>query len=365
MIFVKNEFLPQSLHFYPVLAFLPRFCFKFCYTWFYFLRQIRAHPERYFRTDIAPRVFACWNWTTKTPEKGIVQLLLTRLFNNLWHNYSTAADTIFQQSLALLFNSHWYECSTVTGTIVQQSLARMFNSHWYNCLAVASTIVQQALARFFNSRVAGWFFNSHWHDFSTVTDKFFSFFYAGRILQQWCSLLKNRTIYHEYDIWFQDIPLLQYINLVLDHIFSLVILFIVNSIMKSSITELKKMQYNASLAITSAIRKTSQTKIYRELGVAFLKSRWWLRRHCMFYKIKTLQLPNYLYSMIPSHHHHYNTRNGDCVETNYCGTNAFKYSFFPDAISEWNKLDLELQNAKSYSLFRKSLPKFGRPSPYL
>ena len=128
---------------------------------------------------------------------------------------------------------------------------------------------------------------------------------------------------------------------------------------------IEKMQCNASLAITSAIRKTSQTKIYRELEVAFLKFRQWLRRHCMFYKIKTLQLPNYLYSMIPSHHHHYNTRHGDCVETNYCGTNAFKYSFFPDAISEWNKLDLKLQSAKSYSLFRKSLPKFGRPSPYL
>lgn len=69
--------------------------------------------------------------------------------------------------------------------------------------------------------------------------------------------------------------------------------------------------------------------------------------------------------MIPSHPHHYNTRNGDCVETSYCGTDAFKYWFFPDAISEWNKLDLELQNAKSYSLFRKSLLKFGRPSPYL
>ena len=204
------------------------------------MRQIRAHPERYFRTDIAPRVFACWNSTTKTPEKGIVQLLLTRLFSNLWHNYSTAADTIFQQSLARLFNSHWHECSTVTGTVVQQSLARMFNSHWYNCSAVASTIVQQALARFFNSRVAGWFFNSHWHDFSTVTDIIFSFFYAGRILQQWCSLLKNRTIYHEYDTWFQDIPSLQYINLLLDHIFTLVILFIVNSIMKSSIIELKR-----------------------------------------------------------------------------------------------------------------------------
>ena len=60
--------------------------------------------------------------------------------------------------------------------IVQQPLARLFNSHWHDCSTVAGTIVQQSLARFFNS---------HWHICSTVTGNIFSFFYAGRILQQW------------------------------------------------------------------------------------------------------------------------------------------------------------------------------------
>ena len=112
--------------------------------------------------------------------------------NNPSQDCSIVASTILQQSLAQFFNSNWHECSTVTGTIIQQWLVRFFNSHWHNSSTVTGTILQQWLARFFNS---------HWHDSSTVTGKIFSFFYAGRILQQWCSLLKNRTMYQEYDTW--------------------------------------------------------------------------------------------------------------------------------------------------------------------
>ena len=38
------------------------------------------------------------------------------------------------------------------------------------------------------------------------------------------------------------------------------------------------------------------------------------------------------------------------------------FIFFSYSISEWSELDPELRNAKSYSTFRKSLLKFGRPS---
>ena len=124
--------------------------------------MIRAHPERYFWTDIIKRVFTCW----------------------------TVAGTVVQQSLALLFNSHWHDCLTVTGTIIQQLLARFLNGHWHNSSTVTGTILQQSLARFFNSG---------WHDYSAVTGEIFSFFYAGRIFQQWCSLLKHRAMWQEYD----------------------------------------------------------------------------------------------------------------------------------------------------------------------
>ena len=132
-------------------------------------------------------------------------LLLARLFNSPWHNYSTMAGTIVQPLLALLLSSHWHYCSTVTGTILQQSLVRLFNICWRNYSTVAGTIVKQSLARLFNSHwhvrltVASTvlqqfltrFFNSHWQDFS--------FFYTGRILQQWWSLLNNPAMYQKYD----------------------------------------------------------------------------------------------------------------------------------------------------------------------
>ena len=95
----------------------------------------------------------------------------------------------------------------VHGTILQQSLARLFNSGWHDCSTVTGTILQQWLARFFNSG---------WHDPSTVTGMIFSFLYAGRILQQWCSLLKNRTRYQEYDTW--SIPIIIFFNVMINNV---------------------------------------------------------------------------------------------------------------------------------------------------
>ena len=61
------------------------------------------------------------------------------------------------------------------GTVVQQSLAQFFNSHWHDFSTVAGIILQQSLARFFSSG---------WHDSSTVTGKIFSFFYAGKFFNR-------------------------------------------------------------------------------------------------------------------------------------------------------------------------------------
>ena len=46
--------------------------------------------------------------------------------------------------------------------------------------------------------------------------------------------------------------------------------------------KLESIQYNASLAITVAIRGTSAKKIYQELGLENLKSRHWFRKLCHF-----------------------------------------------------------------------------------
>ena len=125
-----------------------------------------------------------------------------------WHDYLTVTGTIIQ-CLTRFFNSCWHHCSTVTGTIVQQTLARLFNSHWQGYSTVADRIIHQSLAPLFNS---------HWHHCSTATGKIFSFFYAGRILQQWCSLLTNRAMYQEHDVWSKVLGFIGTVFIVKSHV---------------------------------------------------------------------------------------------------------------------------------------------------
>ena len=66
--------------------------------------------------------------------------------------------------------------------------------------------------------------------------------------------------------------------------------------------------------------------------------------------------------MIPQSNHHYNTRSFEDVETFYCRTDVFKYSYFPHTISEWNKLDMQIRRSESFLSFKNSLLKIGRPT---
>ena len=52
-------------------------------------------------------------------------------------------------------------------------------------------------------------------------------------------------------------------------------------------------EYNAVFAITGAIKATSQSKLYCELGFEFLKFWCWLRKLCTLFKLKTSGLPDY------------------------------------------------------------------------
>ena len=77
---------------------------------------------------------------------------------------------------------------------------------------------------------------------------------------------------------------------------------------KSFCQKIETTQYNAALAITGAIKGTSQTKLYYELGLESLEFRQWFRKLCLFYKIKKTGLAEYLFNMIPKSNHQYNTR---------------------------------------------------------
>ena len=94
---------------------------------------------------------------------------------------------------------------------------------------------------------------------------------------------------------------------------------------ESSSNNLEKLQYNAALAITGALKGTSKLKIYEKLGLESLKFRRCMRCLCVLYKIKTRDHPEYLYKLIPTESSSYNTGNSDHIETYYCRTDIFKY----------------------------------------
>ena len=108
-------------------------------------------------------------------------------------------------------------------------------------------------------------------------------------------------------------------------------------------------QYNASHAITSAIKGTSRLKLCNEIGLESLKFRQWSRKLCTFYKIKRTGLPSYFFDLIPESSHMYNTHSLEDVATLYSRTDIFKYLYFLSAIwngrMEWNKLDLKIRQS--------------------
>ena len=122
-----------------------------------------------------------------------------------------------------------------------------------------------------------------------------------------------------------------------------------------------KAQYDAALAITGAIRGTSQEKLYAELGIESLKFRQWFRKLACFYKIQSTGLPKYLLQLIPTNNHSYTLRKPLNMSHCYGRTDAFKNSFFPNFINKWNKLDEKIKGATLFSLFKASLLKMGCP----
>ena len=86
------------------------------------------------------------------------------------------------------------------------------------------------------------------------------------------------------------------------------ILFIDQPNNESLNQNIERIQYNAVLAITSAIKGTSQSKLYNKLCFESLKFRRWFRKLRSFYKIKTTGVPEYLFDLIRETNEIYKTR---------------------------------------------------------
>ena len=102
--------------------------------------------------------------------------------------------------------------------------------------------------------------------------------------------------------------------------------------------------------------------MYTELGLESLSSRRWSRRLTLFYKFVNNLAPKYTLDPIPPpHRSQYYLRNQSVIEQLNARTEKFKLSFYPNCLSEWNKLEPELRLAPSIAVFKKKILSIIRP----
>ena len=116
--------------------------------------------------------------------------------------------------------------------------------------------------------------------------------------------------------------------------------------------KMEAVQYNAALAITSAIRGSSKEKLYQEVGLETLQQRRWYRKLYCFYKIPILKSPSYLYKLVPVPLRSYRTRQCDKIPLFNVKHTFFRNSFFSSSIIEWNNLDTDITNSEGIGAFK-------------
>ena len=126
--------------------------------------------------------------------------------------------------------------------------------------------------------------------------------------------------------------------------------------------KMETIQYNATLAITGAIRGFYKEKLYQELGVETLRQRRWYRNICCFYKILKSPSPRHHYPIISTHNMSYWTRQNNKIPAINVKHDFFKKTCFPSTIIEWNKLDWKIKKSESFENFKKRILSFIRPT---
>ena len=104
-------------------------------------------------------------------------------------------------------------------------------------------------------------------------------------------------------------------------------------------------------------------RLYEELGLESLQQRRWYRKLCTCFYIIKYKSSDYLLNIISKNNSNHRTRNSHNIPQFNVKHNFFKNSFFPSVIAEWNKLDSDIRNLNSLSLFKSRILKFIRPNP--
>ena len=126
--------------------------------------------------------------------------------------------------------------------------------------------------------------------------------------------------------------------------------------------QIENVQYQAALAVTGTWRRTSQNRIYDELGWEPLSERRWFRRLVQFFKIQNGLTPDYLKDPVPTPHtHRYGIRSGNALHPMKCNKSALMNSFYPHAVKIWNEIGPDLRQSVSLSTFKSNILKMIRP----
>ena len=106
-------------------------------------------------------------------------------------------------------------------------------------------------------------------------------------------------------------------------------------------------------------------KRFQELGLQFLKTRRWLTKLIFFTNFFHEKFSSYLFQLIPPSINVYAIRSSQSkkIPSFKSKHNFFKWSFFPAVITEWNNLDINIQNSSFINIFQKELQKRIRPEP--
>jgi len=121
---------------------------------------------------------------------------------------------------------------------------------------------------------------------------------------------------------------------------------------------LEGLQYESAQVVTGAIKGTSKSKLFAELSWESLKTRRFMHKLTLFYKIVNYLTPPYLTMLLPQKvaaKSCYSLRSSDNFSSIPARTNRFKKSFLPSVISDWNNLDISMRTSCSIDEFKLKL----------
>ena len=135
-----------------------------------------------------PGTWHDWNWTSLLKNSASIEKrkILGRgcRASHCWR----FAPVTVEQSCQWLLKNHASHCWKIVPVTVKQACQWLLNNRASDCWIIVPATVEQSCHPLMKI-----------HSSDCWIIEIFSFFYAGRILQQWCSLLKNSAMYQEYD----------------------------------------------------------------------------------------------------------------------------------------------------------------------